>query len=49
MGLSCALPKLEELQLKPLRKGNFLQRKSWLCEAGRSDIIFSKQWGHEFF
>ncbi|KAF9144770.1 hypothetical protein BGX30_011534 [Mortierella sp. GBA39] len=38
-----ALPKLENLQLKPLEKGNFLHVKSWLCEAGRSDIIFGDQ------
>ncbi|KAK5828934.1 hypothetical protein F5H01DRAFT_329199 [Linnemannia elongata] len=38
-----ALPKLENLQLKPLEKGNFLQIKSWLCEAGRSNITFGDQ------
>ncbi|KAG9072870.1 hypothetical protein KI688_000650 [Linnemannia hyalina] len=38
-----ALPKLENLQLKPLEKGFFPQIKSWLCEAGRSDIIFGDQ------
>ncbi|KAK3808054.1 MAG: hypothetical protein JOS17DRAFT_766353 [Linnemannia elongata] len=35
-----ALPKLENLQLKPLKKGDFPQIKLWLCEAGRSDIAF---------
>ncbi|KAF9152233.1 hypothetical protein BG015_005572 [Linnemannia schmuckeri] len=44
LDLVSALPKLENLQLKPLRKGNFPQIKSWLCEAGRSDIIFGEQW-----
>ncbi|KAF9538578.1 hypothetical protein EC957_006446 [Mortierella hygrophila] len=38
-----ALPKLENLHLKPLEKGLFSQIKSWLCEAGRSDIIFGDQ------
>lgn len=37
-----ALPKLENLQLKHLEKGNYPQIKSWLSEVGRSDITFGE-------
>ncbi|KAF9124043.1 hypothetical protein BGW39_008504 [Mortierella sp. 14UC] len=47
LDLLMVLPKLEILQVKPLKKGFFLKIKAWLCEAGRADVAFNEESDHE--
>ncbi|KAF9912043.1 hypothetical protein EC991_000989 [Linnemannia zychae] len=47
MDLIMALPELEILQVKPLKKGSFPKIKAWLFEAGRMDVVFNLESDHE--